>query len=490
MKGNNVINRIKNNFVNNNLLYICMIIVFAILVYCSINTIIINDDLNYSLLYGSSNRINNIFEVLKSQIADYFTISPRVIVHFIVEVLLIFGKNLWAILNPILILTNIYIINKIISLYKKKDNDKLLNFLFGTTCFMMLISYKWLIYWVAGSVNYVWTCTLLFEFIYLYLKYGYTKKSLINMGAIQIVSIMHESLFVFTCAFVILTLVYDVIINKKFDKKKLLLFIPLIISAIFLFMSPSTLGRMQMTSEYGNLSLIQKFNKSIPIVSLNLYNLKNMNNVIPLVFLISIIIGLFKCKGKYKYAFISINIINIILVFVFNNNWLYFTLSLIAIFSCLYINNKNKEDKLTIILIAYYAVAYSLCITTEYMDGRPNYHVHMYMILMSLIYIYDVLKSKRIINGVLMVVLALILIGDVYIYTQIGNVKRDRIISIEKYKTGESEKLYLKELNGKYLDYNMYQINANEPQTKEYYAYKYYLYYYGLPEDTIIEFIN
>jgi len=85
-------------------------IMFIALVYCSLNTFISNDDLPYSFYDRTSVRVTNIIQIIKTQIHDYSYINSRVFIHSIVQFLLIFGKNLWSILNPIVIILNFYII--------------------------------------------------------------------------------------------------------------------------------------------------------------------------------------------------------------------------------------------------------------------------------------------------------------------------------------------------------------------------------------------
>ena len=76
---------------------------------------------------------------------------------------------------------------------------------------------------------------------------------------------------------------------------------------------------------------------------------------------------------------------------------------------------------------------------------------------------------------------------ECYIYNKIGNLKNDRLIAIEKYKTGDTDKLYYRLMDEKYY---IYQIDLNQPLSKDYYSYKYFIDYYNLPEDTEFEFIN
>lgn len=150
------------------------------LIYCSINTFIINDDLPYSFFHRTSTRITNIKQILGNQIADYKNISPRVFVHCVVQFLLIFGKSVWSIVNSIVIVLSMFVMNQISGLYSKKKNT-VLSILIIISSFLSMILYKKIIYWVAGSVNYVWIGLYLLILLYYYLKNGYSKNKIVNI---------------------------------------------------------------------------------------------------------------------------------------------------------------------------------------------------------------------------------------------------------------------------------------------------------------------
>ena len=479
-----MLSKIKDNIIKNKFLYFILFCFFATMLYAGLNTFIINDDLGYSFLYRTPKRITNILEVIKMQISDYTIVSSRVFIHTIVQILLIFGKSIWSFLNPIIIILNIYFINKIAKLYI--SSNKIFNYLFCLVLFLLLINYKWIIYWVAGSINYVWTSTILFSFIYFYLKYGLSNKNWINILLTLILSIIHESTFVFTVVFVLLIIIYDLLFNKKADKSKFILFIPLVFSAIFIFGGPGTLSRM---NAYSELTLIEKFKVSLPIVSLNLYNLNDINNIIPNIFVLLTSISLFKYKDKIKYLFVVLNVILILSCIFINNNIFYFLLSILILLSNFYINYKENRNELSILMLAFYSIAYSLCLTGEYLFGRPNYFVFIYMIFMSLIYFNDIF-NKKIINksiGLITAIFMLLMVKEVYIYNKIGELKDDRFSAIEKYKNGETDKLYYKIINEKY---GIYQIDINQPLSSDYYAYELFLNYYELPLDTEFEYVD
>ena len=83
----------------------------------------------------------------------------------------------------------------------------------------------------------------------------------------------------------------------------------------------------------------------------------------------------------------------------------------------------------------------------------------------------------------LVVILGLLLGLEIKAYHDIGLIKKARKQAINNYD--HKGILYLKKMPNKYM---MYQMDGNEPNSQNYYAYDYYLNYYGLDKDIIIEF--
>ena len=182
----------------NKVTIIFMLMLFVLITYCGLQTFIINDDLPYSLFNRSNVRVTNIIQILRNQGSDYLFINGRFFVHCIVQFVLIWGKNLFSILNALSIIISIIYMKKIVTL--KKENIKIKkNYIYFllSGLFLLLGSYKYLVYWVAGSVNYVWLFSLLLIFIYYYLKIGLDKYKKINCFLLFAFSIVHECSFVF-----------------------------------------------------------------------------------------------------------------------------------------------------------------------------------------------------------------------------------------------------------------------------------------------------
>ena len=102
-KTKNIVNTLFKLVVDHKLISFCFVLFYLILVYCHFQTFIINDDLPYSLYFRVNDRITDLKGVIINQIFDYSHISPRVFIHTMVQLLLIFNKDLWSILNPLVI---------------------------------------------------------------------------------------------------------------------------------------------------------------------------------------------------------------------------------------------------------------------------------------------------------------------------------------------------------------------------------------------------
>lgn len=482
----NISKNLINNIKENKYIYLILMIFLAFFTYCSFNTFIINDDLPYSFFYRGPHRITNIKEVLLNQYNDYFNINSRVIVHSVVQSLLIFGKNVWSILNPIFIIGSFICMNKIISLITNDDKNKILNYALIGSLFLMLIYYKKIIYWVAGSVNYVWTGFYLLLLIYLYLKNGYSKKNLINIIIIFSIGILHEYLLVFSIVFVLLTYIKEVKISKKYLNEKVLYFFPLIISYLFLMKSPAVIMRLNDNPAWNELNLIEKIVKSFPFVSKKFLDILNVNNLVPTIFVLLLIIALLKLKDKKSIILSIITIINVFLILIIQNNWLYLLLSIIILLDLLYYNNYKDRNDLSIVIISMYSIVYSMGITAEYMTNRSSYVVYLILICLVVIIIHDLINEKTlkklIVPSIILVVL--FIINDIKIYSLIGSISRQRIQNIDICRENNCEVLKLKRIPDKYEYYHM---DINSPGDNRYFAFESFTNYYNLDKNIKIE---
>lgn len=474
-----------NNIKKNKYFYLIIIVLFIILLYTHSNTFLANDDLPYMFLYRTDMRVNSVIDILKNQYVDYFNISGRIIVHTVLQLILIFDKNLWIIINPIMIIFGLILIIKIIKLNNKNTN-KVLSLLFGITLYLSLIKYKQIIYWVAGSVNYIWVYDLLLLIIYLYYKYGFHKNKYINMLVIFILCMLHECTMVFTIVFVVGNIIIDWYKYRKINKVYIFYIIGFL-GSLVLLLSPANQNRMISDPLWNELSLIEKLLTSIPVISKSILNLTSLKTLLSYVFIAAIIVMQIKNKELFSKINNIFIIINIILIYIFNIDWLYFSLVILLFVGEAYLYLKNKQYDRLLLCLSTYAVVYFNIITPTYAAGRPNYYFYMYIIYLVLnILNTDVLSNiilKKICYAIIPLLAVIFLVNEINVYKNIGIYHKERIIEINRYiDVQQDEPLYLTEIPSRYADYHM---DINLPD-KDWFTYEYFVNYYKLPNDVEI----
>lgn len=474
---------------------ILILLIFIVLItYCGLQTFVINDDLPYSLFHRSNVRVTNIMQIIRNQASDYLNINGRFFIHCIVQFVLMFGKNLFAPLNALCIVTTIIFMKKIIDLkLKNKKIKSVYLYLLLIGMFLLLGNYKYLIYWVAGSVNYIWLFTLIIIFIYYYLKVGLDKYKKLNCLIFFAFSIVHECSFVFVLFLLLADIIKNLIDKKKSLKEYLIYLIYLIcaiIGGLIVTMAPGNALRMSSASYWYDLSFIDRLKTSIPVVSKDLFNLFDINNLIPTLFLITFAIYNFKDTNKLNKVMSVLIVICSIIAFITGNGWIYFILSILVFIAVLFLYYLKKDNSMSVIMIALYAVTFSMIITPEYHGARPNYYIYIWMITCTLIYLNSIFNNKLAIKIIEIFSIAFAIIMCFFefdIYYNIGKIHKERLKQIEYVKENDLKVLEYKKIDDKYAKYHP---DANCPSDSSYWAYKYFRYYYGLEEDVKIKLVD
>lgn len=464
-------------------LIISIIILLLTLIYTSFNTFLSNDDLPYMFFYRGNKRITNLIQVIKNQVADYKHINGRFFIHCIIQALLIFDKKLWSILNPLVIVSLLLLITNIVKLITKEKSINYKYFILTTILFLLLFNYKYIIYWVSGSVNYIWVSLALFTFIFYYLKKGIDNNYILNSIVILMVSILHEMSLVFMIIFIIGHIVLKKIKHESINKKTIYYFIAITISTLFIMLSPGNRSRMLTDTTWASLNIIEKIKLSLPVVSYNLFNIKDYYNIIPLVLIISIIYNLLTYKEKKASILAILLFIISFISVILNNGYLYFLLAIMSFICISYIHIINKNYNLIIISLGFYAMVYSTIIVPNYMDGRPNLFFYMYAITIVSIFLNKIINLKY--TKYLLLIMFIFTIGnEIHIYKEIGNIHHKRLERIEECKESNCNILTLEKMPKKY---SKYHIDSNSPSNKKYYTYRFFLQYYNLPKDINIK---
>ena len=487
--------RIINYIKNNKYIIIFFSLVFILFTYCSLQCFPASDDLPYSLFYRSPDRISTIGQIIRNQVSDYLTINGRIIVHSVVQFMLMFNRNLFSVVNALCIITSFIFMYKI-SVYfvDKKNINKLILFIIITSLFLLVKDLKYMIYWQAGSVNYVWVFMLLLIFIYYYLVNGLKKYKILNFVIIFILSLLHESSFCFMLFLIIFDIIKNLIENKKIGKKDAILYLIYIalciLGGLINIKSPGNIYRMSLENDWYNLSIIEKFKISLPVISKEVFGIFDTENMIPTLFILLLCITLFKTKDKYNIISGVFIFLLSILSYVTNNGWLYFILAIVIIIGLIIYNYKNKKLSIIVLWISFYSVIYSMAITPLYDSNRPNYYIYLFMICNICIFL-NILSNRKIINNFIIVLFVCLLIYTGYteykIYSYIGSIKQERLNEILKVKKDNLKILNIKKINDKY---SKYHAECNSPENKDYWAYNYFIYYYELPNDIDVRLVE
>lgn len=250
-----------------------------------------------------SNAVKQFGNAFNFMISQYENVNGRYFTSLVMA--FVMDKNiwLWRVLNSIVLFGLIYYIYKLFSsIYNKKDKVFRIAFFGIFATFALLSSGIWTqsITWVTGSFNYLWTTTALVILLYYILNYIFNNISLKIYEFILIIPLSLYAANSEQSALILLTIYFFALIYAYFKYKTLdiyfiALFILCIISAYFLFTSPSMLVRYEasMSARYpqlAELSFLQKSLLGYPYTVLYGLLLNNYTLTILLSFLLFVII--------------------------------------------------------------------------------------------------------------------------------------------------------------------------------------------------------
>ena len=120
-----------------------------------------NDEFAYSFIGGTDKKVSGFIDIIKSRYYYFQNWTGRNIIHFIVQLFCWLGKDVFNMFNTLVFF--IYLISIFLITDKKRN---FLNLLF-------IFSLVWLtapvpgetIFWLAGSVNYLWATAYMLLYI-------------------------------------------------------------------------------------------------------------------------------------------------------------------------------------------------------------------------------------------------------------------------------------------------------------------------------------
>lgn len=226
----------------------------------------VNDDVFHR------NAVENFGSAWNFMIDQYKSWNPRYFTSLAMAYIMDKNIWLWRILNSIVLFCLFYYLNNIIKSVYNIDNKNISNLIFiGIfTAFSLLPlgMYSQSITWVTGSFNYLWPATALIISFYYLFNFVFNKISMKYYEFILLIPIvlfatnMEQSTLIFLTMYVI-GIIYAFIKYKTINIYLLFLFIFGLISAYFIFTSPSLSVRYEAEiknwyPQFVNLSLFNK----------------------------------------------------------------------------------------------------------------------------------------------------------------------------------------------------------------------------------------
>ena len=257
-------NKIKkiNKWLDKNQAIIILTFIFISVLFLNILTPYIADDINYKNIWGTSDRVNNLWDVFVSQYWHYLTWGGRSVAHTIVQLFLIFPKLIFNIANSLCYIGIIYLINSIAT---NKKNNAWIILLIHLLLFLITPFFGEDFLWLTGSCNYAWTILIILLFINIYIKNKLNDSILVIIGMFLLGIISGWTNENTGCATVVIiaSLLY---VFKKINKEKLKKWhisglIGSLLGFIILIAAPGNYARLSVIEE--NQSAIYRYSMNI-----------------------------------------------------------------------------------------------------------------------------------------------------------------------------------------------------------------------------------
>lgn len=234
------------------------IIIITCLFYITHTSILLSDDLLYSIKWGETCRVEGFIDAVQSQIRHYNDWCGRFVVLTLLQYILSFDKIVYDILNTLCYILSVYLICKI-----SKENSILSILLVSLTYWIVLPYYTW----ASGSLTYMWSSCIVLLFINTLLN----AKTKLRYFAIPLALLAGDSHEILGSGLLVV-LIFLLITEKQYRKDPVFLASCVFVLAGFLtaVLCPGVYKRLAHTVvEQHDISSIEKFF----ILSLNdIYN--------------------------------------------------------------------------------------------------------------------------------------------------------------------------------------------------------------------------
>ncbi|MDD2798950.1 MAG: DUF6056 family protein [Bacteroidales bacterium] len=370
------------------------------------------DDFNYKFIFdanGATNkRVESLSDIFYSQYHHYFVHSGRVLIHTIVQFFLMFDNKIWFDIANTLVFGLLQIlILRSASISKSKIN---------VTIYLLLILSLWFVipgqnycmFWLSGSVNYLWSVTLALLLFYFHGK----SSSSSNISKLDILfyfflgiilNATHEVLSIG----ISISFIFHLFVNwRKICGKTLAISCGAILSAIFTAISPANfkMAAAATSSPIHSIQSVMESNESHIFIAL----------VATKIFIILLIIGfiLFLQKRQLFFQLLRENhlyliamVISLIFAYMVNafSQRAIFPASILALVILLtvartYINLFRKTSVLLVLLIgAFFMLFEYRTVVDELVESQKSYQKIEHQMLKSdvRITVFEDFKIKK-----------------------------------------------------------------------------------------------
>lgn len=343
---------------------IIFILCFFIMVGQNFRIEINNDDVYYMQVLKEHGSAYNFMKY------SYNNINGRYFTALVMAYVMDKDILLWRILNTLILFSLIYYSFQILkTIYKLDKSRSIMVFFCVFTAFALFKNdiINWSITWVTGSFNYLYSSASLVAVLYYIINYtlNHTKLNINNFIVLILFTLyacnVEQSTLILLTIFTI-SIIYSLVMYKKYDLLLFILYIIGIISAYILFTSPATAIRYVSVEKYPMFFEISLYSKALygfaytvlfgfilknyaisMILSFLLYFIlkKQYNNKLHEILLLSIF-----AYTLIYYIFTRINF------FWINETWLYNIVN----FSMQALKNHTNEPYLSFILIFMFLI--------------------------------------------------------------------------------------------------------------------------------------
>lgn len=223
--------KIKDNAFN----LLSFLTIFLVVFIMSYNMTYAPDEYNYSHITWTDTRISSFSDILLSQKILYLNWTGRILAHFLIQVFLYVNHIFYPICNALVFCIFIY---SILKLSNTKVNGITIIGCFALS-WMFLPVFGETTIWLSGSLNYLWTVTILFSMFVMYKHIDRIKSYIVIVIVSFLAGFTHENTAFLGASF----LFYSFLLNRDNLSKRLVSIISFFCGVGALLLAPGTLNR-------------------------------------------------------------------------------------------------------------------------------------------------------------------------------------------------------------------------------------------------------